>query len=183
MKTIKGILIIVLIFILTPQCTKDSGDISLVGFELEKCQILNSNIGSDVDLYFALVNKKNEVINSFNSGDDISFKFYLKNNTSSDLTYSKPCSELLWPLHVYKQKDNQTGIYDFVGQPSMQCVMVAVYAKLKANSAVELGNIPINGDLQWPEMNSGSYYVGDSITLSINSQKITFSKRIYFDIL
>lgn len=172
--------ILLTIILIQVGCSKDPIPIDLKDFEAEKCQSINNTSG--VDLFFMLVNDDNQLIDSFRIGENVSFKYYLRNNTDNELTYMEPCSELLSLLNVYKKNPFQENQYNFIGRPSFVCVAMAKFTKLKAKTAIELGNISIKSDIKWPEMNPGSYYVGDSILLVVNDLKYIYTKRIYFNI-
>lgn len=161
-------------------CGKDPLTINLRDFDKGICQSNNTNYG--VDLYFALVNNENKIIDSFRLGENASFKYYLMNNSDSEITYAEPCPELLDLLHVYKKNSVQENQYTFIGQPSMYCLAIGKFSKLKSKLAVEFNNIYINSDINWPEMKPGSYFVGDTIRLFINDKKFIYSKRVYFKI-
>jgi hypothetical protein len=180
MKTLKVISISLLVFLLIQMCTKDQFNIYLK--DLESAKGISNNSDLNVDFYFALVDRENKPISSFQSGDSVFFYYLLKNNSDSELTYSRPNYELLDLLHFYKKDNPQDSQYHFIGKPTAYFTMNAVYKKIKPKSVVELGRIKINYYSNWPQMDPGSYYVGDSILLSINHYKITYKKRIYFDI-
>jgi len=181
MKTTRGfVFILFTITLMQIGCRKEPILFDLKNFEAEKCQSSNNIYG--VDLFFMLVNDEDQIIDSFRLGESVSFKYYLKNNTDNELTYCEPCSELTSLLHVYEKDSSHENLYNFIGRPSINCVMVQKFSKLKANTFVELGNVSINSDLNWPQMNLGSFYVGDSILLVINDEKVIYSKRIYFKI-
>lgn len=131
-----------------------------------------------IELLVELVNDNNEVKDTFNKGDSVFFSFYLINNMGREITYRRPGYELFEFLKVFKQ--NFKGDYEYIGRPSVYFVPTNVIKKVNDTETKLIGSIPLIGDLNWPEMNTGNYYVGDTLNLYIDSERHQFESRIYF---
>jgi len=55
-----------------------------------------------IELLVELVNENNKVIDTYNEGDSVVFKFYLINNTEREISYNSPCSGVLDFLKIYQ---------------------------------------------------------------------------------
>jgi len=133
-----------------------------------------------IEVLVELVNDNNVVIDTFEKGDSVLFKFYLTNNMGREVTYVRPSYEILNFLKVFKQ--NLNGDYEYIGQPHANFVMVCIIDKINDNETKLLGGVPITNEFNWPEINPGNYYVGDTLKLTIDDERRHFESRIYFTI-
>ncbi len=171
------------IFLMADACNKEPHNDLPSNFQLKSC-LCNKNpssVNSEVDLCFMLVNNKDQVCDSFRTGEILNFKFYLINNTDNEVKYQVPCYELTDLVHIY-MKDSLNK-YTFIGAPEIRCVLWPYFDILKPHTTLDLGFLSTKDvDINWPVLNPGSYYSGDSLRLGINNKKYTFYKRIYFKI-
>jgi hypothetical protein len=133
-----------------------------------------------IEFFVKLVNDNNEVINTFEKGDSILFKFYLKNNMGREVAYERPFSGIMDFLKVFKQ--NLEGEYEYIGHPCAYSPSVVIIEKINDNETKLLGSVPTSSEFNWPEMNPGNYYVGDTLKLTIDDGRLNFIQRIYFTI-
>jgi len=132
------------------------------------------------DVRIILVDEFGKQTSIFEDGDSLIFEFYFSNHTGKDATYLRPCSEYGNFLKIYKE--DPEGVYQYFGQPIYYCAGIK-YLSINDDETILLTAIPWSIELGWPEMKSGKYYVGDTFTLHINSERYDFTERIYFDIL
>lgn len=116
----------------------------------------------------------------FTQSDSLIFEFYLANHTGIEATYLRPCGEFADYLKIYRE-DNE-GNYVYYGRPEYNCAAVAVYLGISDNETILLGRIPWDTKAGWPVKESGSFYVGDTLTLHINDKSHQFAERIFFEI-
>jgi len=129
-----------------------------------------------------LADKNNMVIQTFEQGDTVVFNFYLKNQSDEEITYKSPCSEILDFLRVYKRVDNKEE-YNYIGKPSVNCTANVIIEKIGPNKTKLIGIVGLpSTPVIWPEMDSGSYYVGDTLRISVNDWYRNFISRLYFKI-
>jgi len=133
-----------------------------------------------IEVLVELVNDNNVVIDTFEKGDSVLFKFYLTNLMGREVTYLRPNPEIIDFLKVFKQ--NFTGDYEYLGQPHVAIPFIIIPEKIKDNEVKLLGSVPITSDFNWPEMNPGNYYVGDTLKITIDDERCHFESRIYFTI-
>ena len=133
-----------------------------------------------IDVEIKLVSDNDIEIDTFEEGDTVFFKFYLTNNLGRKVNYVRPTQEILNFLRVHKQ--DIEGDYENIGQPSVFWADVSTIDSINDNETKLIGNVPIISDFNWPEMNSGNYYVGDSLRLTIDDELHSFNSRIYFTI-
>lgn len=136
---------------------------------------------NQITLECKLVDETGEQRSVFQESDSLIFEFYLSNYSDAEATYLRPCGEFGSYLNVYRQ--DTEGSYEYYGRPEYYCVMVAIYEKISTGEIIRLGRIPWNSDHGWPDKKPGKYYVGDTMSLRINSTTLTYVKRIYFQIL
>lgn len=132
-----------------------------------------------IEFFVKLVNDKNVVIDTFEKGDSVLFKFYLINNMGREITYVRN-EGIMDFLTVHKK--NLKGEYEYIGNPSAIFAPVYIIEKIKDNETKLLGSIPTTNEFNWPEMNPGNYYVGDTLKLTIDDERRNFIQRIYFTI-
>jgi len=129
-----------------------------------------------------LVDKNNTVIQTFEQGDTVVFNFYLKNQSDEEITYKRPCGELCNFLRVYKRVDDKEE-YNYIGKPSLNCTANIIIDKIGPNKTKLIGIVRLPSTIViWPEMDSGSYYVGDTLRISVNDWYRNFISRLYFKI-
>ena len=133
-----------------------------------------------IEVLVELVNDNNVVIDTFEKGDSVLFKFYLTNNMGREVTYVRPNSEILDFLKVFKQ--NFKGDYEYISHPSIYGPPIYIIDKINENETKLLGSVPTTSEFHWPEMNPGNYYVGDTLKLTIDDERRHFIQRIYFTI-
>jgi len=133
-----------------------------------------------IEFLVELVNDNNVVIDTFEKGDSVLFKFYLTNNMEREVSYVKPTYEMLNFLKVFKQ--NFKGNYEYIGKPSVAWSGLPIIKKIDDNETKLLGSVPITSNFNWPEMSPGNYYVGDTLKLSIDDERYQFESRLYFTI-
>jgi len=133
-----------------------------------------------VEFFVKLVNDKDAVIDTFEKGDSVFFKFYLVNNMGREVTYIRPRTEIRDFLKVFRQ--NLSEDYEYIGIPNVIFAPVGIYEKvtINKNETKLIASVPI--DFTWPEMNPGNYYVGDTLKLKIDDERRYFIQRIYFTI-
>ena len=83
-------------------------------------------------------------------------------------------------LKFYIEK-NDNGEYQYLGNPEIYCLTIGTSEKIKSGETKLIFLIPISGP-KWPEMELGNYYVGDTLILSIDSERHQFESRLYFTI-
>lgn len=160
MKLRKTFIILSLILSASPSCEKD--DHNAISFKV------------------SLVNDNNIPIESFEIGDSVTFLFYLTNNTSKDIWYREPCTELYDFLKVHKMVSNIE--YSYIGKPGIPCTGVERQEQIKKDQTGLVGTLPLTETWNWPNFVQGFYYVGDTFRISIDSEILFFTSRIYFEI-
>ncbi len=136
-----------------------------------------------IEMLVELVNENNEVIDTFKKGDNVFFKFYLINSIGREVSYVRPNYQILDFLNVYMQiNKNSKEEYEYIGNPSAIFVSVCIIEKINDNETKLIASVPFINDFNWPEMEPGNYYVGDTLNLSIDSERHQFESRIYFTI-
>jgi hypothetical protein len=133
-----------------------------------------------IEVFVKLVNDNDVVIDTFENGDSVLFKFYLTNNMGREVTYVRPFGEIMDFLKVFKQNFN--GDYEYIGQPNAASPLVVIIEKINNNETKLLGSVPTTIDFHWPKMNPGKYCVGDTLKLTIDDERRYFIQRIYFTI-
>ena len=128
-----------------------------------------------------LVDEFGKQTSLFEDGDSLIFKFYFSNNTGSDATYSNPCGGVWQYFKIYKE--DSKGVYKYYSQPNYACAAIGMCLIIKDGERILLAAIPWSTEFGWPERKPGKYYVGDTLTLHINSESYDFIERIYFEIL
>jgi len=131
-----------------------------------------------IEVLVELVNDNNVVIDTFEKGDSVLFNFYLTNNMGREVTYVRPNAEIIGFLKVFKQNFN--GDYEYIGQPHVAIAPVTIIDKINDNETKLLGGVPITNEFNWPEINPGNYYVGDTLKLTIDDERCHFESRVYF---
>ena len=134
----------------------------------------------DILLEIKLTDEFGVIKSQFTQSDSLIFEFHLTNHTGIEATYLRPCGEFGDYLHIYHE--NNEGNYVYYGRPEYYCAAVAVYLGISDNETILLGRIPWNTGHGWPEIEAGSYYVGDTLTLQINDKSHQFAERIFFEI-
>jgi hypothetical protein len=160
MKLRKTFILLSLILSVSHSCEKD--DRNAISFEV------------------SLVNDNNTPIESFEIGDSVTFLFYLTNNTSRDIWYSEPCTELYDFLKVHKLISDIE--YSYIGKPGIPCAGVERQEQIKKNETGLVGSLPLTETWNWPNLDQGFYYVGDTFKINVNSEILYFTSRIYFEI-
>jgi len=133
-----------------------------------------------------LVNNNNVMIDSFEKDDSVFFNYYLTNNMGREVSYVRPKGEILNFLKVFKQ--NFEGEYEYIGKPSAFFSGLPIIKKIDDNetklisSVLFIASAQFTSEFNWPEMNSGNYYVGDTLKLTINNERYHFESRLYFKI-
>ena len=122
-----------------------------------------------IKVLIELVDENNEKIESFDEGDSVLFMFYLTNNMGREITYERPNAEILQFLEVFKE--NQDGDYIYIGHPYVYRPPILFIDTLDVNSTVLLGGVPVTDDFHWPDTSHGNYYVGDTLSISIDDQR------------
>ena len=154
--------IIVLILAMCFKCKKEEPDIISVDFKI--------------------VDEFGHQRSKFSASDSIIFEFYLSNFSGEMATYLRPCSEFINYLKLFRK--DLSGNYILCGQPEYYCVAIADYRNIENEETVLIGRIPWAWLAQqgWPEKEAGSYYVGDTLSLVINSTSQDFMERMYLEI-
>ena len=133
-----------------------------------------------------LVNDKDQVVDSFKSGENFTFKFYLINNTDTTVRYLRLCHEFTNLLNLYVKDTLNEYQYRYIGYPmsTFACALICAWDPLKPKTAKNLWNVSTADSTTWiwPVIDRGSYHTGDSLRWSINDKQITFRKKIYFKI-
>jgi len=127
-----------------------------------------------------LVNDNDVVIDTFEKGDSVLFKFYLINHLGREVTYIRPLAEIMDFLKVNKQNIN--GEYEYIGHPWAAIPGINFIDTINNNETKLLGGVPTTSEFHWPEMNPGNYYVGDTLKITIEDERRHFESRIYFSI-
>lgn len=133
-----------------------------------------------IEVLIELVNENNLVIDTFEKGDSVLFKFYLTNNMGREVTYVRPNDGIMGYLKVYKK--NLEKEYEYIGHPWGYGPGVVIIEKINDKETKLLGSVPITSEFNWPEMNPGNYYVGDTFKITIDDERRHFESRIYFTI-
>ena len=134
-----------------------------------------------IDVEIKLVSDSDIEIDTFKAGDTVFFKFYLINHLGRDVAYIRPTFEILKYLKVHKRENS--GNYEYIGEPSVNFVLVSIIDSINDNETKLIGNVPVISDFNWPEMGKGEYYVGDTLKLAIDDELHSFISRIYFAVL
>ena len=116
----------------------------------------------------------------FSQGDSIIFEFYLSNFSGEVATYLRPCGEFGNYLNIYQESSG--GDYIFFGRPIYYCPAVAIWDSIYDGEILLLSRTPWVEKFGWPEREPGKYYVGDTLSLKVNSDLLKTYKRIYFEI-
>ena len=118
----------------------------------------------------------------FSQSDSLIFEFYLSNYSGKEATYLRPCGEFGHYLNLYRE--DSEGNYVYCGRPEYYCAAIAVYLNISDAETILLGRIPWSWITEhgWPKKESGNFYVGDTLSLRINSTTFDFVERIYFKI-
>ncbi len=127
-----------------------------------------------------LVDKSGHQRSEFSQGDSIIFGFYLSNFSGGVATYLRPCGEFGNYLNIYKEASG--GEYIFYGRPIYYCPAVAIWDSIYDGERRLISRMPWIEKLEWPEREPGKYYVGDTLSLNVNSELLKTFKRIYFEI-
>jgi hypothetical protein len=135
---------------------------------------------NDILVEIKLTDEFGATTSQFTQSDSLIFEFHLANHTGIEATYLRPCHEFGEYLNIYRKDDE--GNYVFYGRPEYNCADVAVYLGISEYETILLGRIPWNTERGWPELELGSYYVGDTLSLMINDKMHDFYERIYFKI-
>ena len=135
---------------------------------------------NDILVEIKLIDEFGATKSQFTQSDSLIFEFHLANHTGLEATYLRPCGEFGDYLKIYREDDK--GNYVYYGRPEYYCVAVAVYLGISDNETILLGRIPWDTEHGWPEIEPGSYYVGDTLSLGINDEILDFYERIYFEI-
>ena len=133
-----------------------------------------------IEFLVELVNENNKVIDTFEKGDSVLFKFYLTNKMGRELIYERPDAAFFDFLETYKQ--NHKGNYEYIGAPRVLMTGTLYLDTINDNEVKYLGAIPVTGEFNWPEMDQGNYYVGDTFKITIEGERNYFESRIYFTI-
>ena len=133
-------------------------------------------ISIDCKLVDQFVNEKS----LFSQSDSIIFNFYLSNFSGEVATYLRPCLQFGDYLNVYREEDG--GNYIYYGRPNYYCPAVAIWDSIYDGVTLLVTKIHWTKELDWPEKIPGKYYVGDTLSLSVNDDLIKTYKRIYFEI-
>ncbi|MEZ5072392.1 MAG: hypothetical protein R2751_15870 [Bacteroidales bacterium] len=118
---------------------------------------------------------------TFNDTDSVFFEFHLSNFSGQPSTYLLPV-EFTQYLRLYRQED--AGTYVFCGEPEYDCVTVSDIRPLGIGATVLIGRIPWSWLTEhgWPEMETGFYYVGDTLPLMVGDEFRFFVERQYVEI-
>jgi len=127
-----------------------------------------------------LVDQYGNEKSTFNQKDSIVFEFYLSNYSCEVATYLRPCLQFGNYLNVYRKEAD--GNYIFYGRPNYYCPAVAIWDSIYDGVTLLVTKIIWTEKLEWPERKPGKYYVGDTLSLSVNSDLMKTYKRIYFEI-
>jgi len=127
-----------------------------------------------------LVDQYGNETSTFNQNDSIVFEFYLSNYSGEVANYLRPCLQFGNYLNVYRKETN--GNYIYYGRPNYYCPAVAIWDSIYDGVTLMVTKIIWTKELEWPERKPGEYYVGDTLSLSVNSDIMKTYKRIYFEI-
>lgn len=138
------------------------------------------NDPDNITLSIALTDEYDEERIEFGLEDSLIFVFTLSNKTGNEVTYLRPCSEFRNYLNIYRLDDED--IYQYYGRPEYNCTGIAVYETISDDESKQIGRIPWSETYGWPVKNIGMYYIGDTMSLSINGTWEDYHQRIYFEI-
>ena len=116
----------------------------------------------------------------FNQSDSIIFEFYLSNHSGEVATYLRPFFEFGDYLNVFREAPD--GSYAFYGRPTYFVPAVAIWDSIFEGETLLLCRSPWINEFEWPDRIPGRYYVGDTLSLKVNSDLLKTYKRIYFEI-
>jgi len=149
----------------------------ILGILLSHCK-KNSD---GVDLSIKLVNAQDQEISAFHYGDTVVyFKFTLYNNSSKSITIDRSSTSFSCFSYLKVYMENPYGKYEYIGRPSVAITLIYEPELLESNQKKIIDNIPIVRSLNWPDLNQGSYYVGDTLKLKIDNEYHNYYSRIYF---
>ena len=150
------------------------GIILMIAFSCEK------DDPKTIETVMKLVDDNDVIIDTFEKSDSVLFKFYLINNKGREVTYVRPNDGIMGFLKVYKK--SLKGEYEYIGHPWVYWAPVVIIEKINDKETKLLGSAPTTSEFNWPEMNSGNYYVGDTFKITIDDERRHFESRIYFTI-
>ena len=127
-----------------------------------------------------LVDEFGDQINKFSMDDSIIFEFYLSNFSGEVATYLRPCGEFGDYLNIYQKASG--GEYIYYNRPVYYCPAVAIWDSIFDGDIRLVSRMPWIEEYGWPVREPGKYYVGDTLSLKVNSELIKTYKRIYFEI-
>jgi hypothetical protein len=131
-------------------------------------------------LEFRLIDESGTQKSIYSESDSLIFEFYLTNHSGEDATYLRPCSEFAGYLNIYQASSNDN--YSYYGRPEYNCADIAIYDTILNWETVKIGSIPWSVEHGWPDKELAKYYVGDTLSLSIEGGPYKFVKKIYFKI-
>ena len=127
-----------------------------------------------------LVDEFGDQISEFSMGDSIIFEFYLSNFSGEVATYLRPCGEFGDYLNIYQEASG--GEYIYYGRPIYYCPAVAIWDSIFDGEIRLVSRMPWIEKHGWPARAPGKYYVGDTLSLKVNSDLLKTYKRLYFEI-
>ena len=127
-----------------------------------------------------LVDQYGNEKSTYNQNDSIVFEFYLSNFSGEVATYLRPCLQFGDFINVYRKEAGSNYIY--YGKPTYYCPAVAIWDSIYDGETLMVTKINWTEELEWPERKPGEYYVGDTLSLSVNDDLLKTFKRIYFEI-
>ena len=146
--------------------------------------MISNGCEKDVPKYISidckLVDEFGTESRKFKQSDSLFFEFYLSNFSGETAIYLRPVIEFGDYLNIYQESSE--GDYIFYGRPIYNVPAVAIWDSIHDGEILLLCRTPWVNEFEWPEKIPGKYYVGDTLSLSINSDLLKTYKRIYFEI-
>ena len=133
-----------------------------------------------ISLDCKLVDEFGHESSEFKQSDSLFFEFYLSNFSGETAIYLRPFVEFGDYLNIFREDPD--GIYNFYGRPTYYVPTVAIYDSIYDGKSLMLCRTTWIDGFEWPERKPGKYYVGDTLSLKVNSKLLKTLKRIYFEI-